>query len=117
MNQSTLQDRVSYFIYHIDHKTKETFASHYKHFTTPGPLTDTKKCDSTTPPRDTDSQDEFNYQVINPGELSMCPIERREVQFTMTRKGQNKKGLLEIIFEMSVQDPLALEQLFPPDIN
>ena len=47
----------------------------------------------------------------------MCPIERREVQITMTRKGQNKRGLLEIIFEMSVQDPLALEQLFPPDIN
>ena len=47
----------------------------------------------------------------------MCPIERKEVQITMTRKGQNKKGLLEIIFEKSVQDPLALEQLFPPDIN
>ena len=83
----------------------------------PGLSLTPKKCDSTTPPRDTDSHDEFDYQVINPGELCMCPIERREVWITITRKGQNKKGLLEIIFEKSVQDPLALEQLFPPDIN
>lgn len=48
----------------------------------------------------------------------MSPPEKREAQNTLPRKGQNTKGLLESIFEKSVQDPLALEQSFhPPDIN
>ena len=77
-----------------------------------------KKSDSTSPLKGTDNQDEFDYHVIKPDGLSMSPIERREAQNTRTRKGQNKKGLLESIFEKSIQDPLALEQSFhPPDIN
>ena len=37
----------------------------------------------------------------------------------MSKKRQIKKGLLESIFEKSVQGPLALEQqsFHPPDIN
>ena len=47
----------------------------------------------------------------------MSPTVKREVQNTINKKEQQKKGLLESIFEKSVQDPLALEQSFhPPDI-
>ena len=121
MSRSTLQDRLRLlYSLHIDHRRlRRHFAPHYKHFTnSPGlPLTP-KKSDSTSPPRDTDGQDEFDYHVIRPDGLSMSPLEKREARNTMTRKGQNKKGLLESIFEKSVQDPLALEQSFhPPDIN
>ena len=80
-----------------------------------------KKSDSSSPLKGTDNQDEFDYHVIKPDGLFMSPIERRdsrEAQNTRTRKGQNKKRLLESIFEKSMQDPLALEQSFhPPDIN
>ena len=62
--------------------------------------------------------DEVDYHVIKPDGLSMSPLEKREAQNIMSKKGQIKKGLLESIFEKSVQDPLALEQSFhPPDIN
>ena len=120
MSRSTLQDRLRLlYSLHIDQRRLRR----HLHLTTstsqlPGlPLTP-KKSDSTSPPRDTDGQDEFDYHVIKPDGLSMSPLEKREARNTMTRKGQSKKGLLESIFEKSVQDPLALEQSFhPPDIN
>ena len=78
-----------------------------------------KKSDSTSLSRDTNSQDEFNYHATKPDGLSMSPFERRKARNTMTtRKGQSNKGLLESIFEKSVQNALALQQpLYPPDIN
>ena len=54
-----------------------------------------KKYDSTSPLKGTDNQDEFDYHVIKPDGLS----ERREAQNPITRKGQNKKRLLESISE------------------
>ena len=48
----------------------------------------------------------------------MSPPVKREAQNTKPKNRQNTKGLVESIFEKSVQDPLALEQSFhPPDIN
>ena len=62
--------------------------------------------------------DEVDYHGIKPDSFSMRPLENGKAQNIMSKKGQIKKGLLESIFEKSVQDPLALEQSFhPPDIN
>jgi len=77
-----------------------------------------QKPDSSLPTKDTNEQNEVDYHVIKPDGLSMSPPVRREAQNTVPKSEQRKKGLLESIFEKSVQDPLALEQSFhPPDIN
>lgn len=62
--------------------------------------------------------DVVDYHVIKPDGLSVGSTGRREAQNTVPKREQVKKGMLESIFEKSVQDPLALEQSFnPPDIN
>ena len=120
MSRATLQDRLRLlYSLHIDHTRLRrqlhltTYASQFQTLSvTP------QKSDPSTSSRDTDNEDDVDYHVIKPDGLTMSPTVIREAQNTVNKKGQSEKGLLESIFEKSVQDPLALEQSFhPPDIN
>ena len=119
MSRSTLQDRLRLlYSLHIDHKRLRRQLHLTPSTLQLQALSITRQDSASSPTKDPNSMDEVDYHVIKPDGLSMSPLEKREAQNIMRKKGQIKKGLLESIFEKSVQDPLALEQSFhPPDIN
>ena len=119
MSRSTLQDRLRLlYSLHIDHKRlKRQLRLTTSTAQLPSLSITPQKSESFAPTRNTDNEDDVDYHVIKPDGLTMSPTGKREAQNTINKKGQPKKGLLESIFEKSVQDPLALEQSFhPPDI-
>ena len=120
MSRATLQDRLRLlYSLHIDHKRlKQQLRLTKSTVQLPSLSITPQKSESLVPTtRDADNEDDIDYHVIKPDGLTMSPTVKREAQNTINKKEQQKKGLLESIFEKSVQDPLALEQSFhPPDI-